>query len=182
MTVDLLTENILTIDSFLTASECQDFITFAEKEGFKAADVDNGNGRSHMLEIRNNERVDIVSEDLATHWWERLPYELIPNIEGRTPIGLSPRFRFYRYLPGQKFNMHKDGKQDISGNSTLMTLLVYLNDGYSGGTTKFRHNSIEIHAETGKALLFKHQLWHKGTKLESGCKHVMRTDVVFTRN
>ncbi len=180
MTVNFLTENILTIDSFLTASECESFIASAEKQGFKPADVDTGSGRSHILEIRNNERVDFVSQELADHWWLRLPHELLPKMAGKKPIGLSPRFRFYRYLPGQKFNMHKDGKQNVSGKTTLMTLLVYLNDGYKGGTTQFRHKNIEIHAETGKALLFEHQLWHKGTTLDSGCKYLLRTDIVFT--
>ena len=179
MAAKILSENILTIDAFLAPSECQDFITYAENEGFKAADVDTGSGRSQMLDIRNNDRVDLVSEELALNWWQRLSSVSLPDIEGTPAVGLSPRFRFYRYLPGQKFNMHKDGRQQVSGNTTLMTLLVYLNAGYTGGTTQFRRNSIEVHAETGKALLFDHQLWHKGTRLETGCKYVLRTDVVF---
>ena len=59
-------------------------------------------------------------------WWNKLPLKCIPDIEGKAAIGLSPRIRFYRYLPGQKFNMHKGAKQEVSGNTTLMTLLIYL--------------------------------------------------------
>ena len=174
-------KNIFTFDFFLTEKECQEFIARAESEGFNSADVYTGKGRSHLPHIRNNDRVDWNSEKLAKDCWNRLPSDLLPNIEGKKAIGLSPRFRVYRYTSGQKINMQKDGRQNVSGNITMMTLLVYLNKNYKGGSTKFRQNDIEIHAKTGQALLFGHHLWHQGTKLESGSKYVLRTDIVFQK-
>ena len=174
-----VSENIFTLDSFLSSKEYEAFIVKAEKDGFRSADVDIGKGRSHLTHIRNNERVDWVSEELAEDWWDKLPHDLLPEIEGRKAIGLTPRFRFYRYTPGQKFNMHKDGRQEASGNTTMMTLLVYLNEGYEGGSTKFRQDDVEINAVTGQALIFEHHLWHQGTIIESGSKYVLRTDIVF---
>ncbi|WP_281556399.1 2OG-Fe(II) oxygenase [Thalassomonas sp. RHCl1] len=179
MNLHSVSKNIFTLDSFLTEKQCQKFIEHAESEGFRSADVNTGKGRSHLTHIRNNDRVDWVSEDLAKTWWNKLLNELLPEINGKKAIGLSPRFRFYRYTPGQKFNMHKDGRQEVSGNITMMTFLVYLNEGYEGGSTKFRQDDIEIHAVTGQALLFEHHLWHQGTKLESGSKYLLRTDIVF---
>ncbi|QPB83514.1 hypothetical protein CWC22_011150 [Pseudoalteromonas rubra] len=94
----------------------------AEKDGFRSADVDTKKGRSHLTHIRSNERVDWVSEKLTEDWWNKLSHHLFPEIEGRKAIGLSPLFRFYRYIAGQKFNMHKDERHDVAGNTTMMTL------------------------------------------------------------
>jgi len=174
-----VSKNIFTVNSFLSSKECEEFIAQAEQDGFRSADVDTGKGRSHLTHIRNNERVDWVSEELAEDWWNKLPHDLLPKIEGRKAIGLSPRFRFYRYTPGQKFNMHKDGRQNVSGNHTMMTVLVYLNEGYEGGSTKFRQDDVEVQAVAGQALIFEHHLWHQGTKVESGSKYVLRTDIIF---
>jgi hypothetical protein len=174
-----VSDNIFTIDSFLSNEQCQKFISQAELLGFQCADVEIGNGRSLLSNIRNNDRVDWFSEELASAWWQQLPQSEIPNIESKKAIGLSPRFRFYRYQAGQKFNMHKDGRQHVTSNTTMMTLLVYLNDGFIGGCTKFRQDNLEIQPRTGKALIFEHHLWHQGKSLQSGTKYVLRTDIVF---
>lgn len=179
MKVELLAKNIYTIDSFLSGEECERYIAEAESIGFRSADVNTGKGRSLLTNIRNNERVDFNSAELALSWWSRLPKAQIPEIEGKTAFMLSPRFRFYKYSPGQKFNMHKDGCQDVDGEKTMMTLIVYLNESYKGGCTRFREKSLEIQAAAGKALIFEHHLWHQGAKLESGTKYVLRTDIVF---
>jgi len=179
MKLSTLSENIITIDDFLTKAECSDFISLAEANGFRSADVDMGDKRAHLTLIRNNDRVDIVSEELALEWWDMLPVDQLPLIEGRKAIGLSPRFRFYRYTPGQKFNMHKDGRQDVGKHKTLMSFLVYLNEGYKGGSTKFKQDDVEVTAVIGKGLIFEHRLWHQGTILEEGSKYLLRTDIVF---
>jgi len=172
--------NIFTIDSFLNEHECAYLIEHAENVGFQAADVDTGKGRAHLTHIRNNERVDWESQKLALEWWNRLPTDQLPILEGMRACLLSPYFRFYKYTPGQRFNMHKDGRQELNGATTMLTLLVYLNEGYEGGSTKFRQDDIEIKAVTGQALIFEHQLWHQGVKLEAGTKYVLRTDIGFT--
>ena len=176
----ILGHHIATIDTFLTPVQCQEFIQFAENQGFAPADVDIGTSRSHLSHIRNNTRVDWHNPELAEQWWtQKLTNQSLPVFEGKHACGLSPHFRFYKYEPGQKFNMHKDGRQQVEGHQTLFTLLVYLNDGYQGGQTLFRQDNLAVSAETGKALIFEHHLWHQGVKLESGVKYVLRTDVVY---
>ncbi len=76
--------------------------------------------------------------------------------------------------------MHKDGRQDVKGSETLFTLLVYLNDNYRGGETKFRQDKLEVHPQRGSALLFEHHLWHQGAELIEGTKYILRTDVVYS--
>ena len=176
----LIARDIIEIHDFLTSFECEELIQFSEAIGFEAADVQiNSEERQLISDIRNNERVNYTSQDWANTWWSKLAIVELPIIGNKRAIGLSPHFRFYKYQSGQKFNMHRDGIQMVDGHQTFCTLLVYLNQGFVGGSTKFRQEDLEITPKTGTALLFKHRLWHQGTVLESGTKYVLRTDVVY---
>ncbi|MCF2859539.1 2OG-Fe(II) oxygenase [Pseudoalteromonas sp. SMS1] len=179
MHLNTLSHNIFTINAFLTEQTCHKFILQAEQSGFQLADVDLGDQRTVINSIRNNERVDWFSESLAKDWWRKLAPMGLPELEQKRAISLSPRFRFYRYSEGQKFNMHKDGRQRVDGQSTMMTLLVYLNDNYDGGSTNFRQDNLAVYPKTGTALLFEHQLWHQGTRVKAGFKYILRTDVIY---
>lgn len=181
MNLTKLSQNIYQIDDFLTPTQCTEFITQAESEGFKSADVDLGNSRQQFNLIRNNERVDWYDESLADKWWHRLDdfNGDMPVFEAQQAIGFSPYFRCYKYSKGQKFNMHKDGRQKVAGKQTRFTFLVYLNEGYEGGQTSFRQDNLCIEPKAGMALMFEHHLWHKGELLLEGHKYVLRTDVVF---
>ncbi|KID56635.1 hypothetical protein JF50_11950 [Pseudoalteromonas luteoviolacea] len=179
MQLSQLDENIFVIHGFLSVQACHELIAQSELIGYSDADVQVGAGRSYLSNIRNNDRVNWISENLAAQWWDKLSNMSLPNIEGQCAIGLSPHFRFYRYTSGQKFNMHKDGRQSVSGGVTMMTLLVYLNDSYEGGSTQFRKSNLEVHAGIGKSLIFEHHLWHKGNEVLSGVKYVLRTDIVY---
>ena len=78
--------------------------------------------------------------------------------------------------------MHKDGRQKLD-NKTIesrLSLLIYLNDDFSGGETKFKHEDIKVSPEQGSALVFEHELWHEGVSLKSGQKYVLRTDIMYT--
>ena len=57
--------------------------------------------------------------------------------------------------------------------------MIYLNEDMIGGETKFNHHSIK--PATGKALIFKHELVHEGSKVIKGIKYVLRTDVMYRR-
>lgn len=172
--------NLFEIEHFLSAHQCIESINYAESMGFEAADVSlTVNKRAYRPDLRNNDRLNDYSTERAKLWWDKLSTLPLPMYEGSTPCACSPYFRFYKYSPGQKFAMHKDGSQSINGNTTLFTLIVYLNSEYTGGRTQFRQDDITITPKTGNALLFEHHLWHKSTALLTGCKYVIRTDIVY---
>lgn len=174
-----LAMNIFEIPALLSAEECDGLIDLSESIGFSKADVQTKSGRQLLTNIRNNERVDYYSNELAEIYWQRIAQLKLPIYEDKQAIGLSPYFRFYKYWPGQKFNMHKDGRQNVGGNETLYTLLMYLNDGCIGGETLFRQDNLKVSPKKGYAIMFEHQLWHQGVEVESGVKLVLRTDVVY---
>lgn len=68
--------------------------------------------------------------------------------------------------------------------------MVYLNSAagnFTGGRTLFYKNMIEKQIiaqyvpKQGDLIIFDHNIWHEGEKLESGEKFVMRSDIVYEK-
>mmetsp|Transcript_12620 Transcript_12620/g.15516 ORF Transcript_12620/g.15516 Transcript_12620/m.15516 type:complete len:424 (+) Transcript_12620:504-1775(+) len=137
----------------------------------------------------------------------------------KDPQGLNPRMRILKYDAenNDKFEAHFDATTYISKdnpigsnvsssvrNQSLITILVYLNDGdgkdFDGGETLYldyhnsstsssaRHRSLNVTScdanvkvipQLGRVVLFEHDLFHSGSLLHWGTKYVMRTDVLF---
>jgi hypothetical protein len=57
--------------------------------------------------------------------------------------------------------------------------MVYLNEGFGGGTTAFHDFDVAATPRTGAALVFQHQLLHEGCVVTSGVKYVLRSDVMY---
>jgi hypothetical protein len=55
--------------------------------------------------------------------------------------------------------------------------MIYLNDGFKGGETKF--NNVVVAPKKGSALIFYHYLEHEGSEVIEGIKYVLRTDIMF---
>jgi 2OG-Fe(II) oxygenase superfamily len=113
--------------------------------------------------------------------------------EGCQATGLNDNIRLYRYTAGQKFGRHVDDSVQLpGGRRTAYTLRVYLSGGGSkddilvGGETVFYGDRGQrVHSvkpTCGKALLHLHGdmcLEHEGLVVRSGCRYVLRSDVVF---
>jgi prolyl 4-hydroxylase len=170
---------IYTIDNVLSATECLQYIRLTEGTGYEAATITSYGGQATLQpEVRNNDRVMLDDVSLAAEIWSRI-VDVAPRMwRGCQTIGLNERFRYYRYVPGQQFRLHVDGafRRD-NGEESKLTLLLYLNDGFEGGETKF-DDGISVGPKAGMALLFDHRLLHEGAPLKSGTKYVMRTDVM----
>jgi hypothetical protein len=75
--------------------------------------------------------------------------------------------------------MHIDGSYKRSETEfSYYTFMIYLNDGYEGGETKFASGEI-IRPKTGTALIFEHRQRHEGAALISGIKYVLRSDIMY---
>jgi hypothetical protein len=170
---------IYTISAFLDGNQTAAHIASAEKIGFDAASIRTSEGPKMMSSIRNNDRVELESSEIASALWERLRNFSLPHIDGLRADGVSRMIRYYRYVPGQRFKMHKDGRLQEDGKESRLSFLVYLNDDFEGGETRFR--SCTIRPESGLALLFVHETWHEGVALQRGCKYVLRSDVLYCR-
>jgi len=191
-TVNHIDDGIFTISGLFSPAECDDLIKRGEDLGYEAAGVRTSDGPKMMTKVRNNDRAEFKDKAFADDVWARVEPYIPPVLDGVRATGLFPNFRFYRYDPGQRFKRHIDGAVDMpNGDRSKLTLLIYLNEGYSGGATVFSnyefsdgvatvHNK-RITPQTGLVLVFRHELKHEGEELVDGRKYVLRTDVLYER-
>lgn len=180
---------LFTLDDALSADECAGLIQRAEGVGFTDAPITIGPNRFRMApDIRNNTRVIVDDVGMAGWLWQRVKASIPGALEGKTASGLNERFRYYRYHPGQQFDWHRDGAFHRSDReSSLLTLIFYLNEGCEGGATEFLYvgdvtghdEPLRIHPRLGAALAFAHPLLHRGAPVVEGVKYVLRTDVMY---
>lgn len=173
---------VATVADLLAPSECAAAIRRIEALGPSAAPITTARGFVMAPDIRNNERVMFDDPALAAALFARVAPHLPPMLAGMTPAGVNERFRGYRYAPGQRFAPHYDGAfvRDDRERS-LLTFLVYLDDGCAGGHTRFLDFDRAVAPRAGMALLFQHQLLHEGAEVTAGRKYVLRSDIMYRR-
>ena len=170
----------LTVPAVLSARECAGLVDRIESLGPAAAPVSTAHGMVMMPEVRNNTRVIFDDDALARLLFERLAGAIPPVLAGMRAVGANERFRCYRYAPGQRFAPHYDGSfARTARERSLLTLMVYLNEGFTGGATAFHDFGVAAQPRTGTALLFQHQLLHEGCVIERGVKYALRSDVMY---
>jgi prolyl 4-hydroxylase len=169
-----------TVPSVLSASECAAMIARIDALGPSDAPITTERGFAMMPEVRNNQRVMFDDIPLADALYQRLAAALPEHVCGARKHGVNERFRCYRYAPGQQFAPHFDGafRRDAHEHSQL-TLMVYLNEGFGGGATRFLDDGRDVVPTTGTALIFQHHQLHEGMRVTSGVKYVLRSDVMY---
>ena len=159
---------------------------------------------------RNDMCACIVSDADAAELSRRVERACPDSVETRDggrvgpKAGVNRRWRIYRYRGDARFLPHFDaawpaaGIDDVGGGGVVhdvggdslswYTLLLYLNDGFSGGATRLfaPGGSVDVVPETGAALLFPHghhpdSIFHEGVPLCDcdAVKYVLRTDVLY---
>jgi hypothetical protein len=186
-----LAAEIATIVDLLSPGECDDHIRYSESFGYADAPITTAVGPVMAKDVRNNDRAMLDDPQRATDLWQRVaPFVPARVDESWLAVGLNERLRFYRYGVGQKFDWHYDGYfERESGERSLFTLMVYLNDDFEFGDTLFSlgkgglHPSptLKVEPRRGMGLLFRHALLHKGDTVLRGRKYVLRTDVMYRR-
>lgn len=88
---------------------------------------------------------------------------------------------------GGHFSPHLDGpwvpRED---ESSVYTVIIYLNDDYEGGKTSFLssgdgHILSTVAPKQGSALIFNHDTLHEGMQVATGTKYIVRTEIMFHR-
>jgi len=179
---------IFVIRQFFSREECDALNRRSETLAYElgtVAGVANEN-------VRNNERVIVDDPVLASDIFRRAEPFLPPLLEDRRLVGFNERWRFYRYHPGQTFNLHRDGSflRLETFEESQLTFLIYLNQDMVGGETRFFADIeqafqrppvpyLSVQPKTGMALAFARAIWHKGPAVQSGQKYVLRTDIMY---
>jgi 2OG-Fe(II) oxygenase superfamily len=203
------------LSGVLSTRECHLLRRRAELLGFRP---DHPTSMTHPTGIDSCEwYVDCDSvlhpllERVRPHLPETLPIRQGVTVEFR---GINARWRFFRYGPNCVYRPHVDGSwpestidadgnyccADNSGSSSsttnhsatksYLTFLVYLNDDFDGGETRFYQASASggmtargVVPQAGAVLCFPQgnmaSLIHEGSAVTSGNKFVIRTDVLY---
>jgi len=213
------------VKNFLTEEECQRMINEVEKADQFSNDLEQHKSlRDSFRSVFDDGQ---LAEKLFKSIESILPKEWDPARCSRGDVntdlckrqarmklklklkGVNERFRCLRYDQGQYFNAHVDGYfvrpptcQTTSfthAERGVLTIQIYLNRGYSGGTTRFISpacNSFmsagvcegevcqygvckDPPVECGDAVIFQHDLWHQGSPLIKGRKYTCRTEVMY---
>ena len=187
----------LLVHGFLSSSECTSVIS-------RVADNFEPSCMLYPPSYRNNELFDTFDAPFAEKLYSRmlplLPVVLAwPNRHAATsilkdvelatwrPHSLNPLWRFSRYSVGQLFRPHLDGHYIPEAElESKVSITLYLNDGFEGGETVFYSDKtlareiVRVRPVAGTLALFDHDLWHDGSRVNSGVpKVILRSDVVF---
>ena len=184
---DLYDQDIFVVRQFLMPQECDRLIAQAEGLDFQTATISTVLGPLEVKDYRDNDRVILDDPALAAKLWVRadphVPAVLADVLHRRCEaVGFNERFRFYRYDVGQRFAPHADGHfKRESGEESRLTWMIYLNDDFEGGQTRFYlyEDVLSVRPERGMALAFVHEHVHEGAPVLTGRKYVLRTDVMY---
>ncbi len=137
-------------DGFCTPAEC-DYLADTADPLFEPAVV--ADPRTGLL-IRNPVRTSdsaafpIVDETPAIHAINRRI-----AAASRTAPEQGEPLQVLRYAPGQEYRPHSDALPG-GDNQRILTMLIYLNDGFGGGGTRFVETGLTIVPRMGDAILF----------------------------
>ena len=152
-----------------------------EEIGYAAAAL-NTSGEHPSRASRTSDQCVVDDADLAARLFERLSRALPQSLRGRALVGLHPTLRFDRYQRGGYFKPHQDkSRADASGNVSLVTCLLHLNDDFVGGKeTLFSTASFHVvDPAVGMALVLSHEITHEAAAVRDGTKYVLRADVMY---
>lgn len=178
-TLAFILENVFSHD------ECKQLVSLSEMAGYSTALIHSGDEAVAAPGYRDGDRVMIDDKEFVKILQSRIQSYLPQKFENRRYLEINERLRFLRYSPGGQFKPHCDAsyvRSDYTAR-TLITLQMYLNEGFDGGETTFMDFDEDVRVpvvpKTGMILVFEHDLYHEGSLVRSGNKYTIRTDVLF---
>ena len=163
-----------TVENVYSQEECDRFIAMIDRANPSLA--------TNNPMYRNQDRVIIDDEEIASDLFTRLEKHLPIQIDRFSLVRLNERLRFYRYKIGQRFAPHMDHwYQPTDIEISLFTILVYFNSNFTGGETRFMEQlEATISPKPGLVAIFQHKIRHEGCQVLRGTKYALRTDAIYT--
>jgi prolyl 4-hydroxylase len=178
------TPNIISTSPFvasfkqlLTTAECDYLIRLALPNLHPSLIVDPRTGGMRPDPVRTSDAAMFAwaAEDLVVHAINRR----IAAASGTAAEAGEP-LQVLCYGPGQEYHPHFDALPNVT-NQRILTVLVFLNDAFQGGETRFPKSGIRFRGKVGEALLFRNALpdgrpdpasLHAGAPVTRGTKYI----------
>ena len=142
---------IRTAAGFLSEAECAYLRARAQPLLQPSMIIDDRTGRPrpHPFRTSMGMNFDPTQEDLVVHAINRR----IAALTG-TDVRCGEPLHVLHYTGAQEFRPHLDAVPGAA-NQRVLTVLVYLSDGYGGGETDFPELALTTKGRTGDALVFR---------------------------
>ncbi|KZX81364.1 hypothetical protein A3715_07475 [Oleiphilus sp. HI0009] len=179
-------KSIKVVHNFLSASECNSFIRFAEKqkrEWLTVVDTAKSTSNKRVYkrhESRVTQNVDLGKKRaLANDWFKRACSEYLVEISGGLNAQWFEEAQLLRYGPGGKYGIHADSDQFCQQAKQFyrfidrdFSMLIYLNDDYVGGGLYFKGLNYTYQPKRGDLVIFpsNHVFSHESLPIEQGKK------------
>lgn len=148
------TPDVLLLPGLWSPAECDYAVKVAEP-GFQPSfivDVRTGGESRDPIRTSDGSTFYWLMEDPAIHALNRR----LAAASG-THVDQGQPLQILRYMPGQQYRPHLDYLPG-SDNQRTVTALVYLNDGYEGGETRFVRTGLQVRGRKGDGIIFRNTL------------------------
>ena len=196
------------LKNVLSSEECSRLIQAASILGYRPdhpTNLDSPTGIDSCEWLVDDSIHNLIFERVKTH----LPLSVgeASTSNKNALCGINKRWRCFRYGQNCVYRPHIDGswpagylsedgksyELDKSGSTrSYLTFLIYLNDGFEGGETRFFYPEQAgatslvargVVPQKGSVLVFPQgntaSLLHEGSAVTKGTKYVVRTDVLY---
>jgi len=149
------------IDDFLTHDQCDSVMQAASDKGLFTSEIGlRKGGVNESIRKSSQQWLDPSENDTALMIKQKTAHVFASTGCIDESQYSYEQIQVVKYEKGGKYDPHYDGDLCDNGdtqctsNMRIATLLIYLNDDYDGGTTKFPNLGIDITPKKGKALFF----------------------------
>eukprot|EP00934_Nitzschia_sp_Nitz4_P004826 Nitzschia sp. Nitz4//scaffold18_size181773//56267//57700//NITZ4_001909-RA/size181773-processed-gene-0.194-mRNA-1//1//CDS//3329539993//4816//frame0 len=195
------------LENVLSRHECHQLRSAATKLGYRQdhpVAMDHPTGIDSCEWLVDDSILQVINQRVTPH----LPATIAaPNHKNQSIrfASVNPRWRFFRYGQGCVYRPHLDGSWPASrinakgeyecdtddGIKSYFTFLIYLNDGFEGGQTRYYLQDPNyaglvgrgVTPSCGSVMVFAQgniaSLIHEGSAVTKGTKFVVRTDVLY---
>lgn len=183
-----LPPGVLVVKNFLDANTCQTILAYAEARKGASSTVQNpyadAADRNLLSRTRNSELIDI----------EGIADRVLPILANVLTRNVAPHFgaqlewfeypQLLRYREGGEYTVHADSENWIAerrrwerGMDRDYSLLIYLNEEFSGGEIEFANFGFQIRPRRGMLLAFPsdHRYVHAARPVTAGNRYVLVT-------
>lgn len=182
-------EHVWHIKNVFSTEECDELIQWSENVGYDPYFQLN----PEAPEFRKNSRLSDVHMPLVAERLTEACKPMVPAMDeyGRTAESVLERMRYSRYPPGGRFAAHFDDGFFINegpkkGQWSIHAVIIYLNDGYEGGSTKFLKckeipEEFSVYGGKGDVLIFRQRgILHQGSTVTSGTKYILASSFMYS--
>ena len=142
---------VVLFPGLLSEAECAYLAVAASPYLQPATVVDNATGKAIRNPIRTSETA-VLTAPLESLVIQALNRRLAAATG--TCVEQGEPLQVLRYSPGQEYKTHIDAIPSLA-NQRILTALVYLNDAYQGGETRFVATGGTVRGRTGTGLMFR---------------------------